>query len=190
MIVLHAHKSTWPAEFQSIRSRLASALGGEARHIAHIGSTAVPGLAAKDIIDVQVTVAGLERGLVPRIETLGLAFVPEHALDHLPPGATEPRQEWTKFYFRSDAPARACHVHVRVLGHANQRYALLFRDFLRTHPGPRQTIERIKTELARLHGDDPDAYYAVKDPVYDLIWHAANDWAARTEWLPAAATEA
>lgn len=189
MIVLHAYRPTWPAEFQAMQRRLAAALGDQARHVAHIGSTAVPGMAAKDVLDIQVSVAKLDSALIPPLTALGLDFVPEHAEDHLPPGATEPVHEWQKLYFRSAAPARACHVHVRELGRANQRYALIFRDFLRAHPGPRQTLERIKAELARLHGDDAEAYYAVKDPVYDLIWHAANDWAARTGWQATSASE-
>ena len=67
---------------------------------------------------------------------------------------------------------------------------LLFRHYLRAHAGPRLAIEAIKRELAQRHGHDAEAYYAVKDPAYDLVWHAANDWAAQTGWRPDAATEA
>ena len=67
-------------------------------------------------------------------------------------------------------------------GSANHRYALLFRDYLRAHPAARDTVQAIKRELARRHGDDADAYYAIKDPVYDLIWLAANAWALASAW--------
>lgn len=190
MIVLHPYNRDWPVEFAAIRARLVDALGTRARHIAHIGSTAVPGLAAKDIIDIQVAVQALGPDLVAALGASGFEHVPKHPVDHTPPGADDPADQWRKLYFRSVPPERPCHVHVRVLGNANQRYALLFRDYLRQHPGSRMTIEVIKRELARLHGNDADAYYAVKDPVYDLIWQAAQAWAQRCGWRHDAASEA
>lgn len=182
MIVIHPYQPTWPAEFQALRARLAQALGGRARHIAHIGSTAVPGLGAKDIIDIQVGVDRLEPALTASLCEAGCEFVARHALDHVPEGAEALQEAWSKLYFRTLPPLRPAHIHVRVVGSANHRYALLFRDYLRHHPGQRQTIERVKRELARLHGDDSDAYYAIKDPVYDLVWRAAEDWARATDW--------
>ena len=79
---------------------------------------------------------------------------------------------------------RPTHLHVRQVGRANQRYALLFRDYLRAHPGAAETYAIIKRELIRLNPDDVDAYYAVKDPVCDLIMDAARIWAAATGWDP------
>jgi len=111
-------------------------------------------------------------------------------MDHLPPGADAPPDQWQKLYFRSTPPIRPCHIHLRVLGSANQRYALLFRDYLRVHPGARRTIDVIKRQLARLHGSDADAYYAVKDPVYDLVWESAQEWARRSGWEASSASEA
>jgi GrpB-like predicted nucleotidyltransferase (UPF0157 family) len=71
-------------------------------------------------------------------------------------------------------------VHVRINGNPNQQYALLFRDYLRTHPNSARTIELIKRELVRRHADDLEAYYDIKDPVYDLIWEAALEWSRET----------
>ena len=73
---------------------------------------------------------------------------------------------------------RRIHVHVRRQGSPNQRYPLLFRDYLRAHPHSAATVERIKRALAAYHADDNVAYYAIKDPAYDLIWDAAQEWAA------------
>ena len=68
---------------------------------------------------------------------------------------------------------------MREVGRANQRYALLFRDHLRADARAAAAYERVKVALARLHPDDADAYYAVKDPVCDLVIHAAERWAAQ-----------
>jgi GrpB-like predicted nucleotidyltransferase (UPF0157 family) len=190
IIELHAYKRSWPGEFASIRADLAAALGDRARHIAHIGSTAVPGMAAKDIIDIQVSVQSLDQDLVSALTARGYEYAAEHGADHIPPDATDPPESWVKLYFRGAASSRACHVHVRVWGNANQRYALLFRDYLRAHPSSRRTLEVVKRELVRLHANDEDAYYAIKDPVHDLIWHSASEWAQRSGWHQSTATEA
>jgi len=182
MLVIHAYRPAWPLEFEDIRSHLASVLGDSAKGIAHIGSTAVPGLGAKDIIDIQVAVEQLGTDLVLRLATAGYEYVARHDRDHVPAGAVAAPGEWSKQYFRQRPGQRACHVHVRVQGSANHRYALLFRDYLRAHPAARDTVQAIKRELARRHGDDADAYYAIKDPVYDLIWLAANAWALASAW--------
>ena len=192
MIVIHAYRSAWPGEFLEVRAHLAHVLGDSAKGIAHIGSTAVPGLGAKDIIDVQVAVDRLSADLVTRLSAADYEFVARHDRDHVPAGAATAAAagDWAKLYFRQRPGQRACHIHVRVQGCPNHRYALLFRDYLRAHPGARMTIEVIKHELARLHGDDADAYYAVKDPVYDLVWQAATEWAAFTAWSQDATTDA
>lgn len=190
MIVIHPYRTSWPAEFSAIRDQLARVLANRARHIAHIGSTAVPGLGAKDIIDVQVGVDALDAGIPADLSAAGYVFVARHSNDHVPQGAAGTTDDWRKMYFRGPAGFRPCHIHIRVQGSANYRYALLFRDYLRAHPEARMTIELVKRELARLHGNDADAYYAIKDPVYDLVWHAATEWARRSGWHHASAPEA
>jgi GrpB-like predicted nucleotidyltransferase (UPF0157 family) len=64
-----------------------------------------------------------------------------------------------------------------VKGNPNQRYPLLFRDYLHANPEAAEAYARIKRALARYHADDIDAYYEVKDPVCDLIFQAAELWA-------------
>jgi GrpB-like predicted nucleotidyltransferase (UPF0157 family) len=175
----------WPRQFQAIGTALRRELGELALRIDHIGSTAVPGLAAKDVIDVQVTVAALDLELLrPAIERVGLLRHRDAiSSDHRPPGATGAEVEWNKLFFAPPAKERRIHVHVRVLGRANQRYALLFRDYLRAHPPAAEAYAELKRRLAAL-GVDSGVYADVKDPVCDLIMIAAEAWAEATAWQP------
>lgn len=180
------YKPSWPLEFARIGSSIRAALGDRALAIHHIGSTAVPGLDAKDVIDVQVTVSGLDDGnLRPALEGIGLVWYDKIARDHTPPGMTLPDAELEKRYAKAPEFARATHVHVRVEGRFNQRYALLCRDYLRSHAGAARAYAEIKRQLARYFPNDPQAYYDIKDPVFDAIMAGAEDWASVTNWQPA-----
>jgi GrpB-like predicted nucleotidyltransferase (UPF0157 family) len=138
----------------------------------------VPGLAAKDIIDVQMTVRALNADeLAPPLSTLGYQLRDDILNDHIPPGAMASAGEWQKLYFRAPPGQRPTHLHVRAKGRANQRYPLLFRDYLRASPATAAAYQQVKVALARLHPDDVEAYYDVKDPVCDIIMDAANRWA-------------
>ena len=181
MIVIVPYKESWPAEYRAIAARLRAAAGEAALAVHHIGSTSVPGLAAKDIIDVQITVADLASSDRLPLEAAGFKRSP-YMTDHLPPGLTLPPEQLEKRLFTLDE--RRANVHVRVAGRFNQRYPLLCRDYLRAHRPAADAYAVIKRELARMFPDDVDSYYAVKDPVFDLIMTAANDWAARTGWSP------
>jgi GrpB-like predicted nucleotidyltransferase (UPF0157 family) len=183
----------WVAEFLAIGGALRRALGDPsagsgqslALRIDHIGSTSVPGLAAKDRIDVQIAVAGFERfdDMRARIEPLGYEPRPGFTSDHLPPGWVGPESEWEKRFFATPPDRRAANLHVRVLGRANQRYALLFRDYLRAHPASAAAYAELKRRLAQ-HLADLRFYADVKDPACDLIAVAAEDWARQVGWQP------
>ncbi|MBA3781720.1 MAG: GrpB family protein [Nocardioides sp.] len=186
-IVIQPYDESWPAEFAGVERLLRDALGDAAVRIDHIGSTSVPGLAAKDVIDVQVSVGDLDDPrLVPAFEQLG-ATSTDIATDHVPPGGDPDPAEWEKRYFRAPASWRPTHLHVRATGRANQRYALLFRDYLRSSAASAGAYAQVKAALARLCPEDVDAYYAVKDPVCDLVMDAAERWAADVGWSPPAA---
>ncbi|NTU95955.1 MAG: GrpB family protein, partial [Bacteroidales bacterium] len=75
------------------------------------------------------------------------------------------------------------HTHVRIIGRANQRYPILFRDYLRTHTATAQSYAELKLRLAT-HLADPEMYPEVKDPAVDLIFFAAEAWAEATAWQP------
>ena len=179
---ISAYQSTWPARFQEIAGSLRRLLGDDAIRIDHIGSTSVPGLAAKDVIDIQVTVAALAVTDPWPDELLpGLLRRPV-SRDHVPAASSTEAADWDKRYWAT--PLRL-HVHVRQHGRPNQRYALLFRDYLRHDRVASGSYESLKRALAATVGDDWDAYYAVKDPACDLIIAAAEQWAGRVDWSPA-----
>jgi GrpB-like predicted nucleotidyltransferase (UPF0157 family) len=179
MIAIHAYDARWPRDFEQIRGALVAVLGEAAVRVDHIGSTAVPGLGAKDVIDVQVTVRALTTEIRDQLVDAGFRHCVGITADHVPDGE-DPRAElWAKLLFNEPAGQRRANIHVRVAGHPNQRYPLLFRDYLRAHPHSASSIERIKRGLAKYHAEDVEAYYDIKDPVYDLIWDAAKGWERR-----------
>ncbi|MDX1449744.1 MAG: GrpB family protein [Acidimicrobiia bacterium] len=183
-IVIRDPDPEWPEAFAGLGSLLRRHLGDVALRIDHIGSTAVPGLPAKNIIDIQVTVADLAH---PRVDeamgSIGAEERPRAVLDHEPPGLTIPEPQRTKrlWHLRDEIDAN---IHVRLEGAWNQRYALLCRDFLRTHPDTAAAYAEVKRQLARLFGDDADSYYAVKDPAFDLFMSVAEDWVEVSGWAP------
>ncbi len=184
MIVIQAYDPAWPAEFERVRAALQQTLGSLALRIDHIGSTSVPGLGAKDVIDIQITVAALSAEVKQKLLAAGYAWREDITRDHLPAGEADDPRLWAKLFFTEPAGQRRANIHLRCAGSLNQRYPLLFRDYLRAHPNSARSIERIKREIARRHAEDMDTYYDIKDPVYDLIWDAAQDWAACTGWQP------
>ncbi|MGA7731879.1 MAG: GrpB family protein [Chloroflexia bacterium] len=180
IIVVDYHPE-WPEEFGSIERNLQAVLGEMALRIDHIGSTAVLGLAAKDIIDVQVTVRDFTPDLEAAFQRAGYTRL-EYNQDHRPPTATGPDRDWEKQMYRPSPGGRTINLHVRRAGSANGRYALLFRDYLRAHPLAAGAYGRAKRALAQHGPSDWDLYYDVKDPVCDIIMAGAEDWAASTRW--------
>jgi GrpB-like predicted nucleotidyltransferase (UPF0157 family) len=181
-IVIVNYRAEWTKEFREIASRLEQALGDLALRIDHIGSTSVPGLAAKDVIDMQITVHDLTSELEAAFLRAGYVRRGEVTHDHRPPTTTGSEHEWQKQYYQPAPPARRTHVHVRRAGSANGRYALLFRDYLRTHPLAAAAYAQVKQALAHHGPTDLDLYYDVKDPVCDIIMAGAEGWAASSHW--------
>jgi GrpB-like predicted nucleotidyltransferase (UPF0157 family) len=183
-IKIVSYDQRWPTEFHRIGLPLREAMGNLVIRIDHIGSTAVPGLAAKDVIDVQVTVAILdEEKIVAALAPLGYTLWEGITGDHVPPGQVDQPEQWSKLFFRAPEGQRRTNLHIRQEGRANQRYALLFRDYLRVDPQAAGAYSQIKEALARLHPEDLDAYYDIKDPVCDMIMKAAELWANATGYL-------
>lgn len=180
------YRDAWVEEFRTVARRLREGLGDVALRIDHIGSTAVPGLAAKDVIDVQVTVASLEPVGLIRVGLARAEFVLRDDIgdDHRPPGETGPEEDWLKRYAREAPGEKRTHIHIRQQGRRNQRYALLFRDYLRAHPHMAEAYARLKCRIAEYHRGDRDAYVEIKDPAVDLIALPAEEWAERTGWAP------
>lgn len=186
LIEIIDYQPRWPDEFAAIGARLRAAFGPAALAIHHIGSTSVPGLPAKDVIDIQISVAALDpvEPLREMVEAAGYGFRPDIAGDHAPPGADPDPALWRKRYARELEGARRTHVHIRASALPNRRYPLLFRDYLRGNRAGAEAYAQIKRALAAQHPHDVDAYYDVKDPVMDLIIQAAELWAERNSWRP------
>jgi GrpB-like predicted nucleotidyltransferase (UPF0157 family) len=148
----------WSARFESERARVATALGSTARRVEHIGSTAVPGLAAKPVVDVMVTVDDpdddaaflhglVSAGYVPRV------IEPEHRM------------------FRS--PQSDVHVHLWRVGSDDERRHLLFRDWLRQSADDRALYESVKRGLAERTWEDSNDYALAKgDVVAEIMGRA------------------
>ena len=185
LVMIREADERWPDEFVRIERDLRAALGEDAQRIDHIGSTSVPGLPSKDVIDVQVTVEDetvLDR-VASTLEQRGWRRC-SPVDDHVVPGLPTDPLEWQKALFNEPEGRRRANVHVRMAGRANQRYALIFRDYLRTHPAAAAAYAEVKRGLAAL-APGGDAYADAKDPVCDLVYRAAEAWAANGGWEPA-----
>lgn len=175
-----AYRDEWATEFRTIASELAIALDVSVRQIDHIGSTAVPGLAAKDCIDVQVRVARLDESeLDPQFGAIGFRRRPERWNCVEVDGG----HEWPKLVYGSPAGQRAINVHVRLQSSSTARRNLLFRNFLRTDTAARQAWGDFKRTLADIT-QNLDAYGRAKQPATDILMMLAESWATRTHWKP------
>jgi GrpB-like predicted nucleotidyltransferase (UPF0157 family) len=177
------YDESWPDAFSDVASRLRMILGDRASRIDHIGSTSVAGLASKDVIDIQVSViqdSDLD-GVARELEKAGWTPRPDINRDHEVPGALEELARRKRFL--NEPPGyRRVNIHVRVIGQANQRYPLLFRDYLRAHPFSAQAYATLKRDLAHLLHDDYDRYAEMKDAACDLIYFAAEDSVQAVGW--------
>jgi len=99
-------------------------------------------------------------------------------------GEAEIKRMRSKAYFREPERQRRCHLHVRQQGLQNQRYALLFRDFLRANKNVRIAYERIKRRLVEIFPESIDGYLYIKDPLMDIIYEGAESWASTVDWTP------
>jgi GrpB-like predicted nucleotidyltransferase (UPF0157 family) len=183
VIEIVSYRPSWQTEFQELGSTLRGRLGDIALRIDHIGSTSIPGLCAKNIIDIQVTVAQLGGEANASLRSLGYLQHPDVLADHVPPNDHRPETDWAKFFFMQPTGQRRTNVHVRQAGKPNQRYALLFRDYLASHPPVAAAYGELKRRLAASLASD-DAYPDVKDPAVDLIYFAAEEWASASQWHP------
>jgi len=166
----------WEARAERVVARLAAALAptGVVTEVSHVGSTSVPGLIAKDVIDVQVG--------VHHLADAGYVFsYGNHSDTPHPTGADA--SGWTKRFLGGCDPGNHVHVHVREHGSAGWRFALLFRDWLRHEPAERDAYAAEKRRLLEAH-DTTSGYVEAKEPWFEGAWHRANGWAERTGWRP------
>lgn len=162
----------WPERFEAWRQKLAAALGETARRIDHFGSTSVPGLAAKPVIDIQIRVEDMTREdlYVPQIEMLGVQL--------------RSRDDDHRFFRPFAGLPRDVHVHVCNLGSEWARKDLLFAAFLRHDAAARAEYLRGKQLAAAQWSDDRIAYTEAKTAVVEAITPRAEEWARQTGWKP------
>jgi len=140
----------WPVMFEQEKAGLLAVLGTRAAQIEHFGSTAIPGLAAKPVIDIAVGLRSLVEaaGCIPVLESIGYIYQPE--VETALPGR--------RFLWKGDALVHTFHLHVCELGSPEWVNPLRFRDYLRVHPDEVQRYADLKRRLAAQHGSDIGPY--------------------------------
>jgi len=143
-------------------------------------------MAAKDVLDLQVTVTSLEdaaRDFDQPLGSLGFRRTP-YERDHVPAGRQDDGRRWVKrLWARRGHPDGDVNLHVRLAGSPNERLALLFRDWFRAHPEAVPAYAAFKRSLAAT-APDIATYSDIKDPVVDLVVSVAETWATGTGWRP------
>nr|BFE49158.1 dephospho-CoA kinase [Saccharothrix mutabilis subsp. capreolus] len=156
------YDETWPMQAERIAKRISLAAGG--RHVEHIGSTAIPGLAAKDVLDFQLGVTSMEEaeGLADALAEAGFPALGygEDAVRFGDPA------EWVKRLHAGTDPKRRVNLHVRVENGPAWTWAVRFRDWLRVDEAARREYEAVKLELSSQFAGDRDgfAYGDAKEP--------------------------
>lgn len=166
--------------------------GVEGCLVDHIGSTSVPQLPAKDVIDLQVRVPYLKVAREQRFRTaLRAAGIVDVRSNQDEPKAWAPDPDaWRKFYANGADPERVVHVHIRPADGPAAEVALQFRDWLRVHPQQRDAYAAMKRDVAqRFPGGSATTkqdYTQAKEPWFDEHLPLAREWAIRTGWtMPA-----
>jgi GrpB-like predicted nucleotidyltransferase (UPF0157 family) len=187
-ITLVPYDPAWPAQFREVgtalREALTPVLGPALTRIDHIGSTAVPGLAAKLVIDVQVSVQDFtpEHGdtttLPAAVESIGITWLKDWPFD---------RRKWM-FSRRQPYPpgplgAYDVNLHMRREGCVSQQQALLFRDYLRANAAALTRYEAVKQELARRQWPAVNDYADAKGDCVWAILREADAWSTNG-WRP------
>lgn len=172
------YRPEWPAEFEQLARRLEESLEGLVVAVDHVGSTSVPGLPAKDCIDVQVRMSSIDEGRdIPLLAAIGFRCRPE------PWNRVEVSagHHCRKLVFAPSIGARRCNVHLWENTGPNARFALLFRDHLRADETARWAWGAFKQRVAVSVPDLAD-YGQIKEPATEVLMAAAEQWAAVIGW--------
>lgn len=166
---------SWPERFAQLAQPLRQALGPVALRIDHVGSTAIAGLAAKPVIDIQISVADFEPLDAYRLPLESLQYIFR---------ADNPNR--TERYFREATGQPRVHIHVKRAGSFGEQFALLFRDYVRAHPDVASQYAQLKIGLAQRYSqvEDQAAYTEAKSPFIWKVIAQADEWAQQTGWLP------
>lgn len=172
------YRASWAEEGALLAARLRELLPG-AVGVQHIGSTSVPGLAAKDCLDLMVQVNELDSGIAAVLERQGYRRRLEPWNQQEVSFGTPCRKQ----VFAPAAGDRPCNIHVREHGGPNVRYALLFRDYLTADSRAAGAWGRFKMRLAQSVSDLAD-YGQIKAPAQEILMQSAERWARDECWKP------
>ncbi|HSL37707.1 MAG TPA: dephospho-CoA kinase [Arthrobacter sp.] len=190
--VLAPANPDWAAQAARLIARLRAAAAGDVLTLDHVGSTAVPGLPAKDILDLQLGVedmAAAER-IAPLLADAGFPAWPGILADNPKPSHPDPA-DWPKRLHGNADPGRAVNLHVRAVGSPGWRFALCFRDWLRDDETARADYLAEKRRVAKLHGVDKSTARYAADKEAWFTGHAVprmEAWVQRTSWHPPSST--
>lgn len=160
-VTVTAYDPQWPAAFEKIRRELDAALGALALRVEHVGSTSVPGLAAKPIIDIDVVIR--DYAVFPEVvEKLALAGYEHEGNLGIP--------EREAFRYEGKDHLLKHHLYVCPQSSRELNRHLTFRDNLRTHPDAAKRYGEIKTEAARLFPNDIDSYIRHKSSCIEELY--------------------
>ena len=162
-VEIASYDPRWPEVFAELRGQIAGALGPLAQRIEHVGSTAVPGLPAKPIIDIDVVIAATAdlSAVISQLATLGY----QHEGDF---GITG------REAFTTPASAPGHDLYVCAANSPELARHLVFRDYLRTHPGEAGAYAELKRSLAEQFRSDRDAYSQGKTTFINHVLAAAD----------------
>lgn len=179
------HDPAWIDEGFDWAERVRDVLDGMALDIDHVGSTAVPGLAAKNALDIQALVFDLDEAdsVINALTAAGFRHRPEKRGARPVAGYPDHPDCWDQHFFREPEGARVVHLHIREAGTAAARVALLLRDYLRADPMACAQYGALKLGLAT-HVKDERVYADLKRPFVAVTLHMAEAWAERTRWRP------
>ncbi|MFK5583909.1 dephospho-CoA kinase [Serinicoccus sp. LYQ131] len=177
----------WPHRARRLLARVRTALGESVLRADHVGSTSVPGLPAKDVIDLQVVVADLGVLDDPTIRTalarVGLLVADGGWFDHGHPAvaAGAHRPTLPKRMVKTADPAQVVHCHVRPVGSQAWELALLFRDWMNAEVDERAAYVELKLRHLSA-GTSASDYAQQKEPWFASAFERAQDWAVATGW--------
>lgn len=159
----------WPSQFQAEAEELHQVLGDEVMSIHHFGSTSIPGISAKPVIDILVIVRNIDviDGMNPKLAAIGYHAVGEYGI----PGR--------RFFYKGSDEVRSHHLHIYQTGNPHILRHLVFRDYLRTHPTPARNYAQLKEQLARQFPEDMDQYIAGKNDFVKEHEKIALEWWAK-----------
>lgn len=156
------YEPTWPRLFLAEKERIFASLGNVVLDIQHIGSTSIPGMPAKPILDIGVAVTNFEEAVrcVPLMEQLGYVYKGENGI---------PRRH----YFVKGDP-RTHHLHMLEIASAEWKHHLLFRDYLCRNAEVAQAYAELKQTLATQFAADREAYQNGKESFIQTVLQKAK----------------